>query len=51
VAATAQGHRNYANRQLTWFRKDTETRWLAGFGSDSEVKSEAMALVAEHLHG
>ena len=33
VAACAQGHRNYAKRQLTWFRKETQMRWLAGFGS------------------
>jgi tRNA dimethylallyltransferase len=51
VAATAQGHRNYAKRQLTWFRKDTAIHWLGGFGSDSEMQSEAVALVGKHLRG
>src|SRR5437868_6690304 len=32
VAQCAQGHRNYAKRQLTWFRKDAEMHWLAAFG-------------------
>ena len=49
VAATAQGHRNYAKRQLTWFRKDPAILWLAGFGSDDEIQHEAITLVARHL--
>ena len=32
IAAAQQGHRNYAKRQLTWFRKDPDLHWLAGFG-------------------
>jgi len=34
VAAAQQGHRNYAKRQLTWFRRETEMRWLEGFGEE-----------------
>ena len=49
VAAAAQGHRNYAKRQLTWFRKDPEIRWLDGFGSDEEIQRDACELVAKHL--
>jgi tRNA dimethylallyltransferase len=49
VAATAQGHRNYAKRQLTWFRGDAAIQWLAGFGSDAEVQSEVAGLVERHL--
>ena len=49
VAACAQGHRNYAKRQLTWFRKETQMRWLAGFGSAPETESEAEKLVALHV--
>jgi tRNA dimethylallyltransferase len=49
VAACAQGHRNYAKRQLTWFRKDPAIQWLPGFGSDPETIREATALVAGHL--
>ena len=49
VAAAQQGHRNYAKRQLTWFRKDAEIHWLAGFGGDEETARQACVLVAQHL--
>ena len=49
VAAAAQGHRNYAKRQLTWFRKDPAIHWLAGFGSDDDIQTEAAALTAQQL--
>jgi tRNA dimethylallyltransferase len=32
VNAAQQGHRNYAKRQLTWFRRDTEFQWVEDFG-------------------
>ena len=44
VAAAQQGHRNYAKRQLTWFRRDAAMHWLAGFGGDEAVRDEALAL-------
>ena len=49
VAACAQGHRNYAKRQLTWFRKDADMRWLTTFGTVPETQSEAHALVSNFL--
>jgi tRNA dimethylallyltransferase len=49
IAATAQGHRNYAKRQLTWFRKDSGIHWLTGFGAEAHTQREAIALVADHL--
>ncbi|WP_035358956.1 tRNA (adenosine(37)-N6)-dimethylallyltransferase MiaA [Edaphobacter aggregans] len=49
VAAAQQGHRNYAKRQLTWFRREPEMHWLAGLGGDDAVATEAESLVAEHL--
>jgi tRNA dimethylallyltransferase len=49
VALAAQGHRNYAKRQLTWFRKDSRVQWLAGFGSDGDIIQQACDLVARHL--
>jgi tRNA dimethylallyltransferase len=51
IAATAQGHRNYAKRQLTWFRKDAGIHWLSGFGAETDTRQEALALVANHLSG
>jgi tRNA dimethylallyltransferase len=49
VAQAQQGHRNYAKRQLTWFRKDPEIHWLPGTGSDDNIAVEATNLVARHL--
>jgi tRNA dimethylallyltransferase len=49
IAIAAQGHRNYAKRQLTWFRKDPDIHWLPNFGSDPDTQSEALTLVARHL--
>ncbi len=49
VERAQQGHRNYAKRQGTWFRRDAEMRWLGGFGSEPEVMAEAERLVADHL--
>jgi tRNA dimethylallyltransferase len=47
VAAASQGHRNYAKRQLTWFRREPEVSWLNGFGDDPPLRAEAERLVAE----
>jgi len=49
VQLCAQGHRNYAKRQLTWFRRDPAIHWLSGFGSDDDIQRTAIALVANHL--
>jgi tRNA dimethylallyltransferase len=48
VAAASQGHRNYAKRQLTWFRREPEVRWLNGFGDDPSVFAEAESVIAQH---
>ena len=44
VAAAQQGHRNYAKRQGTWFRRDAAMRWLQGFGDEAVVQEEALEL-------
>ena len=31
IAAASQGHRNYAKRQLTWFRREPEVLLVKGF--------------------
>ncbi len=47
LTATQQGHRNYAKRQMTWFRREPEVSWLAGFGDDPAVAQEAANLVSD----
>jgi len=49
VAAAQQAHRNYAKRQMTWFRREPDVHWFNGFGDDSQVQSEALALVENYL--
>lgn len=45
VQAAQQGHRNYAKRQMTWFRREPDVTWLNGFGDDPRVQDEALACV------
>ncbi|HZQ90342.1 MAG TPA: tRNA (adenosine(37)-N6)-dimethylallyltransferase MiaA [Terriglobales bacterium] len=45
VAATAQGHRNYAKRQITWFRREPEVAWLRGFGDDPAIQRAAAEII------
>lgn len=46
ISAAQQAHRNYAKRQLTWFRRDPEIKWLAGFGDDASVQAQASELAS-----
>jgi tRNA dimethylallyltransferase len=46
LRAAQQAHRNYAKRQMTWFRREPEVRWLAGFGGDPMIQSDAIACVS-----
>jgi tRNA dimethylallyltransferase len=41
IVAAQQAHRNYAKRQMTWFRREPEVRWLRGFGDDEEIQRAA----------
>jgi tRNA dimethylallyltransferase len=45
LQAAQQAHRNYAKRQLTWFRREPEVNWLNGFGDDPDIQRQAVALV------
>jgi tRNA dimethylallyltransferase len=49
VAQAQQGHRNYAKRQLTWFRREPDMYWLEGCGSDEDVTAKAVQLISRHL--
>ncbi len=48
-AAIQQGTRQYAKRQLTWFRREQNVHWLTGFGDDPNVQSAAGDWLATQL--
>ena len=45
IAAAQQEHRNYAKRQMTWFRREPEVKWIAGFGDEAESMRAAVKIV------
>src|SRR6185369_7709233 len=49
VWSAQQGHRNYAKRQLTWFRREPEVKWLSGFGDDETIQRHALELISRSL--
>ncbi len=49
--AAQQGHRNYAKRQLTWFRREPEVKWIAGFGDELGVQQKAIEMVDAEISG
>lgn len=51
ISAAQQGHRNYAKRQMTWFRPEPDVTWLEGFGDDREICKRANALIAACFSG
>ena len=51
VAATKQATRNYAKRQLTWFRKEENVIWFQGFGDEGSLGSAVEAHGAAFVHG
>jgi tRNA dimethylallyltransferase len=49
VWAAQQSHRNYAKRQMTWFRREPGVHWLRGFGDEANVLAEALRLVGREV--
>jgi tRNA dimethylallyltransferase len=49
IQAAQQAHRNYAKRQITWFRREPEVYWLRGFGDEASVQADAVARVETSL--
>jgi tRNA dimethylallyltransferase len=49
IEAAQKGHRNYAKRQLTWFRREPEVAWIEGFGDEPETLRRASELVEAGL--
>ena len=49
ISAVQQAHRNYAKRQMTWFRREPGVHWLGGFGTEPAIRSHAIAIVSENI--
>jgi tRNA dimethylallyltransferase len=49
IAAAQQAHRNYAKRQMTWFRREPDVQWLQGFGDEPDIQQRAGELVGPRL--
>lgn len=49
IEAAQQGHRNYAKRQLTWFRREPDVHWIEGFGDEAETITAAMEMIARFI--
>jgi tRNA dimethylallyltransferase len=48
-AAIEQATRRYAKRQMTWFRKEREVEWFAGFGDAPEFSRAVLEYLQERL--
>ena len=49
IGAAQQAHRNYAKRQITWFRREPDVHWLAGFGDEPAIQAEGIAIVERNI--
>jgi tRNA dimethylallyltransferase len=49
ISTAQQAHRNYAKRQMTWFRREPDVHWLRGFGDDATIQRESIAIVRTAL--
>jgi tRNA dimethylallyltransferase len=50
IKTAQQGHRNYAKRQLTWFRREPDVHWIERFGDDPVTIQTAAGIVHDQLH-
>jgi tRNA dimethylallyltransferase len=50
VCAAQQAHRNYAKRQITWFRREPDVHWLAGMGDDTGIQTEAVERINQAIN-
>jgi tRNA dimethylallyltransferase len=47
ISQIQQATRNFAKRQITWFRKEPAVTWLPSFGDDSATASSALNLLGD----
>lgn len=49
IQAAQRAHRNYAKRQMTWFRREPDVKWQSNCGDEFEIQRESIELVQEEL--
>jgi tRNA dimethylallyltransferase len=49
LSAAQQAHRNYAKRQITWFRREPDVHWLAGLGDDPAIQAEGITTIEKEI--
>jgi tRNA dimethylallyltransferase len=49
LAAAQLATRQYAKRQMTWFRREKDVVWMQGFGGESAVRDASLAHVRDFL--
>ncbi len=47
IEQSKQDVRNYAKRQLTWFRREPHVIWLDGFGDDEDARKQLWSAITE----
>lgn len=47
ITLAQQGHRNYAKRQMTWFRREPDVHWISAFGFDVDLQRKVLEIVRE----
>lgn len=47
VQQTQRATRQYAKRQMTWLRSESDVRWFAGFGHDPEIERQVLNWLEE----
>lgn len=48
IRQTQAATRQYAKRQMTWFRRETNVTWFAGFGDEAETQARIRGWLGEH---
>ncbi len=46
IHRTQAATRRYAKRQMTWFRRESDVTWFAGFGDDPEIQKRVLDWLA-----
>lgn len=50
IEDTKKESRHYAKRQMTWFRRDPDIRWITDRGETGHLEADAGVIVKEFLH-